>query len=221
MRFLPNDQKDQLKVAAGVVGMALAAAYYQYPHTAAVEENEALRERVEVLEAANQKARREATGGKLDELRQQAARSRATLAVLRRLVPTEHEVPALLEQVSTAARRAGLEIGGVQPEPVLGGDTFDTYRYKVTVVGGYHALSTFLANVGSLPRIVAPVTFQLAPATNAARRTPVGRDVRVSAPLQASVTIQTYVVRASVAPTATGGGIGDVIRAAGDGEVLP
>ena len=31
------------------------------------------------------------------------------LSVLRRLVPTENEVPALLESISSAARRAGLD----------------------------------------------------------------------------------------------------------------
>jgi hypothetical protein len=92
--------------------------------------------------------------------------------MLRRLVPTEHEVPGLLEQVSTAARRAGLDLGGVAPEPVLAGTQFDTYRYKVTVAGGYHALAAFLGNVGSLPRIVAPVTFQLVPRAAAPRGRP-------------------------------------------------
>jgi len=39
---------------------------------------------------------------------------------MRSLVPAGNEVPALLEQVSTAARRVGLEINYIEPEPVIG-----------------------------------------------------------------------------------------------------
>lgn len=201
MKLLPTDQKDQIKVFVAVLAVAGAGIYYTYVHEGQVAENEALRERIEQLEGSNDKARRAVARGELKQLKAEAARSRATLAVLRRLVPLEHEVPALLDQVSTAARRAGLEIGGVQPEPVLAGETFDTYRYKVTLVGGYHPLATFLANVGSLPRIVAPVTFALIPSRSQASAQLMGagpqRSRRVNAPmpLEAQLTIQTYVVR--------------------------
>jgi type IV pilus assembly protein PilO len=131
------------------------------------------------------------------DLAREAARSRATLAMLRRLVPTEHEVPGLLEQVSTAARRAGLEIGGVAPEPVLAGTEFDTYRYKITVAGGFHALAQFLGNVGSLPRIVAPVTFQLTPRIASGRGARRGAVTGRGQPLNATVTMQTYVAHAA------------------------
>jgi len=199
MPLLPTDQKDQVKVFVGVVAVALAGLYWTYPHATAAADNEALRERVEQLETANEKAERETRQGRVAALKAEAARARATLAVLRRLVPTEHEVPALLDQVSTAARRAGLEIGGVQPEPVLVGEAFDTHRYRVTVVGGYHPLTTFLANVGSLPRIVAPVTFQLLPSPKQAAMsatTPRPKNaLRNEVALQAQLTIQTYVMR--------------------------
>jgi type IV pilus assembly protein PilO len=200
MPLLPSDQKSQAKIAVGVVALAAAAYYYAYPYAAAeaaLAEREA---RAERLESANAKARREAARGvDAADLAREAARSRATLETLRRLVPTEHEVPGLLEQVSTAARRAGLEIGGVAPEPVLAGADFDTYRYKVTVAGGYHALAEFLGNVGSLPRIMAPVTFQLVPRPPAAGG---GARAAAGAPgvaLQAALTVQTYVAHAAPA----------------------
>jgi type IV pilus assembly protein PilO len=82
---------------------------------------------------------------------------------LRQVVPTTNEVPALLENVSTAARRVGLDLSSVEPMPVLVGDQFDTYRYKLSVTGGYHAIASFLTNVGSLNRIIAPVALTLKP----------------------------------------------------------
>ena len=198
MPLLPSDQKSQAKIAVGVVALAAAAYYYTYPYAAAAEQIAEREARVERLEGANAKARREAARGvNPDSLRREAARSRATLDLLRRLVPAEHEVPGLLEQVSTVARRAGLDLGGVAPEPVLAGQHFDTYRYKVTVAGGYHALAAFLGNVGSLPRIVAPVAFTLAVAPDnqaakpGAARTP---------SLSAQVTLQAYVAHGMPEP---------------------
>ncbi len=215
MPLLPQDPKAQAKIAVAVVALAGLAYYYAYPYTAAgtaLDEREA---HVERVESANAKARREAAAGvKPAELAREAARSRATLDILRRLVPTEHEVPGLLEQVSTAARRAGLEIGGVAPEPMLPGAEFDTYRYKLTVAGGYHPLTTFLANVGSLPRIVAPVTFQLVPRADGASRDP--RRAHGPTALTAAVTVQTYVAHAAPAPA----GARHVTTASG-GEVRP
>ena len=208
MPLIPSDQKSQAKIAVGVVALAAAAYYYTYPYAAAAEQIAEREARAERLEGANAKARREAARGvNPDSLRREAARSRATLDLLRRLVPVEHEVPGLLEQVSTAARRAGLDLGGVAPEPVLAGQHFDTYRYKVTVAGGYHALAAFLGNVGSLPRIVAPVTFQLVPqsGTAAARGGAPGAPRGRGLPLNATLTVQTYVAHVSPTPAGRAG----------------
>jgi type IV pilus assembly protein PilO len=121
---------------------------------------------------------------------------------MRQLVPTSNEVPALLEQVSTAARRVGLDLAGVEPEPVVAGDQFDTYRYKISVTGDYHALGAFMANVGSLTRIVAPMNVQLKPqvAPPAAPGTAPRRGTRQL--LDSEFQIQTYVARAATASTA-------------------
>jgi len=98
-------------------------------------------------------------------------------------------VPALLEQVSTAARRVGLDIATVEPQPVIEGDQFDTYRYKLAVTGGYHALGEFLSNVGSLTRIIAPVNLALAPSPARGKTLSTGLDARFE--------VQTYVTKAA------------------------
>ena len=189
MPLLPSSQRDQMKVAIGAIAVAIAGYYYTYPYAARAAELDAAREHLEAIEGKNARARAQATRGDVARMQTEAERAGAGLTAMRRLVPTEHEVPALLEEISTAARRANLEISGVTPDPVLRGAEFDTYRYKISVTGGYHALTAFLANVGSLPRIVAPVSFTLAPAGMArAKLAPNG-----PAPLAASVTLQTYV----------------------------
>ncbi len=194
MGLLPSSQRDQTKVAIAVVALALAGYYYAYPYTAQAAELDAVREHIDALESQNAKARVQASRRDVETLKAEAARAGAGLEAMQRLVPTEHEVPALLEEISTAARRAGLEIAGVTPEPVLRGDELDTYRYRISATGGYHALAHFLANVGSLPRIVAPVTFTLAMTNEAAAKGATGK----AAPLAASVTLQAFVAHAPV-----------------------
>lgn len=208
MALLPDRPQDQAKVLVGVVAVALAAWYYLYPYSTADAQLAEDLERVTALTALNDSAARDFTPGAIRRLRERSAEHRAMLGVMRRLVPTSNEVPALLEEVSTAARRAGLEVGGVTPEPVLPGEHFDTYRYTVTISGGYHQVGAFLANVGSLPRIVAPVHLAMVPATGPATagfaRARADRSSSTGA-LTTTILLQTYVERTAAAGATAGG----------------
>jgi type IV pilus assembly protein PilO len=203
MALLPTNPRDQIKFGIAFAAIALAVAYFFYPYSARQEQLTADAAHVVELEEANQKAAREFATGSIETLRTQAAQNRSALLVMRRLVPTGNEVPALLEEVSTAARRAGLDVGGVMPEPVIPGEHFDTYRYTITIIGGYHQFGEFLANVGSLPRIVAPVNFSIIgsnPARGAARPTINTAD---KSAIAATITLQTYVERTAPAKPAS------------------
>jgi type IV pilus assembly protein PilO len=201
MSLVPQTQRDQIKFLIGFVAVALAAAYYVYPYGSREEQMEIDLARVAQLDEANQRAARDVASGSLESLRIQAAENRSALLVMRRLVPTGNEVPALLEEVSTAARRAGLDVGGVIPEPVIPGERFDTYRYTVTMMGGYHQFGEFLANVGSLARIVAPVSFSVTTsAGNAAPRSAAQSSEKGG--LASTITLQTYVEKTSPAKPA-------------------
>ncbi|HEY0931453.1 MAG TPA: type 4a pilus biogenesis protein PilO [Gemmatimonas sp.] len=201
MALAPISQRDQVKLLIGFAGIALAVLYWMYPHTAKDEQLALDEARISVIEGANQRAAREFASGSIETLRTQAAENRSALTVMRRLVPTGNEVPALLEEVSTAARRAGLDVGGVVPEPVIIGDRFDTYRYTVTIIGGYHQFGEFLANVGSLPRIVAPVNFSIASGAAGTYRPGQVRTSEKGA-LASTITLQTYVEKTTPAPKA-------------------
>ena len=168
MALLPKNQRDQVMVLLVVVAVALVGLYYMYVYSPKSDVLTDLQAHVDSLDVNNQRAKAELAKGNVEELRAEAARLQANLEVMRQLVPTSNEVPALLEQVSTAARRVGLDLATVKPQPVIEGDQFDTYRYQVAVIGDYHALGEFLANVGSLTRIVAPVNLALSPMSNGA-----------------------------------------------------
>jgi len=201
----PQTRREQGMTAAAIIAVLLAVVHYMYVFSPKQEELATLESRVEALDAANARAKRDLARGSVDELRARLVQYAADLELMRQLVPTSNEVPALLEQVSTAARRVNLDIGSVVPQPVVAGEEFDTYRYRLTVVGGYHALGEFLGNVGSLTRIVAPVNLKLAPATN---QSPAPAPAR-AAEINSEFEIETYVARktpasASSPATSTG-----------------
>lgn len=202
MAFPPKTQREQAMVLVVVVAAMLASSYWNFVYRPTSTELTELRTRVDTIETRNAAAKLLAAEGNGDKLKAEADQFGRDLEVMRQLVPTGNEVPALLEQVSTAARRAGLDISAVQPSPVVEGSQFDTYRYQISVTGGYHAVAEFLANVGSLTRIMAPVNLSLAVTGNtnldAVTRRPAGASA-----LDTKFEIQTYVAKTA---TVTRGG---------------
>ena len=196
MALLPARDRDKYMMLIVIAAIGLAAAFYMYIWSPKTEELDLTQAHVDSLVIMNQRAKSELAQGKTQELKAEAEKFAADLEVMRRLVPTGNEVPALLEQVSTAARHVGLDIADVQPLPLLQGDQYDAYKYRLSVRGSYHEIGVLLANVGSLQRIVAPINLTLAPAPAAQNAQKRAR----SQPIEARFEIQTYVAR--TAPTA-------------------
>jgi type IV pilus assembly protein PilO len=154
-------KKEQTYAALGLAAVLLLGAYWYFLYKPKAAELAVTQAHVDSLDKKNQEARADIAQGSLQKLRAQAAEYDQSLKVMRQLVPRSNEVPALLEDISTAARRVGLDLATVEPMPVLAGEQFDTYRSKLAVIGGYHPVGQFLSNVGSLSRIIAPVTMAI------------------------------------------------------------
>ena len=187
--------RDRNLVVLSVLAFGLAGGYwYQFwsPKNLELDEVDV---HVQALRDVNQRAKSELAQGKTSELRAETERLERDLNVMRELVPTANEVPVLLEQVSTAARRVGLDISDVQPLPQLNGDQYDAYKYRMSVRGDFHQIGVFLTNVGTLQRIVAPINVAL----NPTQQQPRNRAPRTQ-PIDARFEIQTYVARTAPAP---------------------
>ena len=167
MALGPKGQREQLLSFIGILAAASLVLYWYFVYSPRSVEFAQKQERVEALVTLNQKAKSEMAKGDPASLRRQLAEYQQNLSLVRTLIPAGNEVPALLEQVSTAARRVGLDLATVDPQPVAEGENYDTYRYTISLVGSYHELATFLTNVGSLTRIVLPVSMSLSAPTNA------------------------------------------------------
>lgn len=200
MALLPSNQRDQIMVIVCVAALGLAGVYYQYLWSPKNDTLALLQTRVDSLTASNEIARREMARGNAGRLREEADEYGRMLVQMRQLVPTANEVPALIDNISTAARRVGLDLGPMEPLGVVSGDVFDTHKWKMSVTGPYHRVAEFLANVGNLTRIVAPMNVTLTPTT---RQTIKGRPGEQL--LDANFEIQTYVAKvAAPAVPATG-----------------
>lgn len=201
MALFPTGQREQTLLGICLVAVLAAAGYWYFPYQSKSGEMEEQRARLEKLVEENQRARTELAKGSVESLRTELALAQDNLQLLRTLIPTSNEVPALLEQVSSAARREGLDVAAVDPQPVVEGEQYDTYRYNIGVIGGYHALAAFMSNVGGLTRIIAPVNVKLTQpgpgGSGRAGRTAKGKS-RVEpteADIEARFQIQTYVAR--------------------------
>lgn len=195
MAGLPTNQRDQVLFFLAFLGIIGAGAYWYFVFAPKQETIAVVATHVDSLDAGNQRAKSQLARGSVASIREESQRLRSNLELMRSLVPAGNEVPALLEQVSTAARRVGLEINYIEPEPVIQGEQFDTYRYKLRATGDYHEIGQLLTGIGSMTRIVAPLGLQLqisgAPA--AGKNASPDRVV-----LQASFLIQTYAVKTSL-----------------------
>jgi len=202
MAGLPQNQRDQVLLFVAFLGLIGAGAYWYLAFAPRQETLAALATHVDSLDAGNQRAKAQLARGSVATIRTEAERLRANLELMRTLVPAGNEVPALLDQVSTAARRVGLEINYIEPEPVIQGEQFDTYRYKLRAVGSYHEIGQLLTGIASMTRIVAPLGLQLQ-ASGAPGAAKSGTPNTVL--LQANFEIQTYAVKTNLSDNANGG----------------
>jgi type IV pilus assembly protein PilO len=168
----PLDQKGKNAIAIAAVLLMGAGAYWWYmysPDAAAVSKIAA---HADTLEVQNAKVQKEVALGMEGKLRADADRYTTELAGLRRLVPTENEVPALLESVSNDARLVGLEVSEFKPDGLLTGNDFDMAKYAFSVIGPYHKVAEFLTTVASSPRIITPVNVAIAASSGTGERKP-------------------------------------------------
>jgi type IV pilus assembly protein PilO len=188
---MPTSQRDQIMLLVGLLGIAVAGGWWYMKYDPKSIEIETLQQHVVQLDSANQKAKAVMARGSVTQLQEESKRLQANLDLMRTLIPTGNEVPALLEQMLGAARRTGLEISGFTPGAVVQGETFDTMKYRMSMQGNYHQIGALLAAVGSLRRIIVPMNVSLAPSGSAAARS-AEPDNRI---LTAQFDIQTYVAK--------------------------
>jgi type IV pilus assembly protein PilO len=151
----------------------------------------AMRDTIARFEAATDSAKKELARGTVADVRKRLENYRASLVLLRRLVPERNEVPNLLDDISTRSKIRGVTLSQVIPQPVQPGPVpFNTYKYNMSVIGRYDQIGQFLADVASLQRIIVPYDLVIAAANSGAAR---ALGDTTEALLEARFQIRTYV----------------------------
>lgn len=181
---LPKDPAKRNRLFLGVIALVLLGAYWYFLHTGYAEEVETMERRVEQIEARNAQARARAPQSR--ELEERLVQFERHIVRLEQLVPRSEEVPQLLDQIHQRAEQVGVEIARFAPGPTTTGDHYNQRVFQMTVLGSYHNIGQFLAEVGSLPRIITATDLTLT--TNNVRAGTMGPT------LEAAFRIQTYVL---------------------------
>lgn len=105
---------------------------------------------------AAQVARLDAYMGQMRELQ-------ASLDTLREQLPTQAQVPSLLEDVSRLGLMAGLKIEKIHWLPEVPQPFHAELALRLTLVGGFHELGLFVSELARLPRIITLHDFALQP----------------------------------------------------------
>jgi len=96
---------------------------------------------------------------------QQMKEMETSFGMLLRQLPSDTEVPGLLEDITRTGLGSGLEFEEIKLLPEVTQPFYIELPIQITVTGAYHDLATFVSGVAGLPRIVTLHDFDIAPAS--------------------------------------------------------
>jgi type IV pilus assembly protein PilO len=100
----------------------------------------------------------------LEALRKQMAEMEVSFGALVSQLPSDTEVPGLLEDITNKGVESGLEIKSIKLEPEQTKEFYVELPISIEVTGSYHDFGTFVSGIAGLPRIVTLQNFKIEPA---------------------------------------------------------
>jgi type IV pilus assembly protein PilO len=70
------------------------------------------------------------------------------------LLPTDKEMPGVLRRLTLAGQQCGIQFESFRPDPEVRKDHYTEVPIQLKIVGGYHQVGQFLAEVANMPRIM-------------------------------------------------------------------
>lgn len=99
----------------------------------------------------------------LEAYKEQMQEMEVSFGALLRQLPSDTEVPGLLEDITRTGLGSGLEFEEIKLLPEVAQQFYIELPIQISVVGSYHDLATFASGVASLPRIVTLHDFEMVP----------------------------------------------------------
>jgi type IV pilus assembly protein PilO len=97
----------------------------------------------------------------LEALRKQMVEMEESFGALVSQLPSDTEVPGLLEDVTNKGVESGLEIKSIKLQPEQIKEFYVELPISVEVTGSYHDFGTFVSGIAALPRIVTLHDFKI------------------------------------------------------------
>lgn len=131
--------------------LVLAGAYYFYIKDLGVELSTVQAEETQLKATFEKKAFQAAN---LDIYRQQMADVEKLFGALLAQLPSDTEVPGLLEDITDLGNGASLNIVSITLQPERATEFYVELPIKIVAEGAYHDVGAFVSGVAGLPRIV-------------------------------------------------------------------
>jgi len=138
--------------SAAVVYLYFFSGFLPFGHRVLAQERGKLEQEYRQLSADLSKARQTLTNREEVERQYQVISQRWEVAS--DLLPEERELAGLLRKVSLVGQQSGVEFELFKPQPQIMGEVYIENPVQIRVVGGYHQVGAFLAEVANLDRIV-------------------------------------------------------------------
>ena len=125
----------------------------------------------------------------LEAYRQQRLEMEKSFEAILRQLPSDTEIPGLIEDITLVGLRNGLSFTSIDLQPEEQHEFYIEKPIKIIVSGSYHDLGSFVSDVADLSRIVTLHDFSMSPvrSRNAQRNNEVTGGL-----IQMSITAKTY-----------------------------
>ncbi|EAR61418.1 type 4a pilus biogenesis protein PilO [Neptuniibacter caesariensis] len=99
----------------------------------------------------------------LEALQKQMEDVEERFAELKKQLPTQKEVPGLLDDLTLLGTGSGLSIGSISLQSETKQDFYIELPINISVIGSYHQLGQFVSGIAALPRIVTLHNYSITP----------------------------------------------------------
>ncbi len=156
-KFSLRDPKTLRLIATGLMG---AGAIYVFFATAYLPVNYKVADtKIKALKADFEKkssdlARARQSVADLPRFQAEFAALHERYEMAAELLPTEKEMPGVLRRLTLAGQQCGVQFESFRPDPEIRKEHYTEVPIQLKVVGGYHQVGQFLAEVANMPRIM-------------------------------------------------------------------
>ncbi|TNE92517.1 MAG: pilus assembly protein PilP [Gammaproteobacteria bacterium] len=141
----------------------LGATYYFHVKDLGAQLERAQAQEISLRQTFEQRAFQAAN---LDAYRKQMAEMEKLFGALLAQLPSDTEVPGLLEDITEIGNGASLNIVSITLQPERAAEFYVELPIKIVAEGGYHDVGAFVSGVSGLPRIVTLHNYSLSSQKN-------------------------------------------------------